>query len=69
MVFYQKRHLSLKESLDKHLESLPWAESGLIERKIPSGCSLDACREALLHNFPESQVGHAGPKGDASKLT
>ena len=51
MAFYQKRHSSLKELLDKHLASLPWAD-----------CSLDARTGASLHHFPESQVGHSGPK-------
>ena len=51
MAFYQKRHSSLKESLDKHLASLPWAD-----------CSLDARTGVSLHHCPESQVGHSGPK-------
>ena len=50
-VFYQKRHLSAKESLDKELESLPWAESDLIERNILSGCSSDAHREVFVASF------------------
>ena len=47
-VFYQKRHLSMKESLDKELDTLPWTESDLIERNILSGCSFDAHHSCVI---------------------
>ena len=69
-VFYQKRHLSVKESLDKELESLPWAEFDLIERNILSGCSFDAHREAFVASFSGEQSGtHCSKGGGASEVT
>ena len=62
----------MKESLDKELESLPWAESDLIERNILSGCSFDAHREAFVVSFSGERNGRHWSKvggGGASEVT